>query len=282
MKILIDFFANPPRGGNPQRSITLITSRGCPFSCRFCSIHPVYGRKWRARSPENVIKEMKFWYDQYKVTHFEFEDDNLTLDSNRAVKIFEEIIRWGVPVSWAALNGVRVDTLSKEIISLMKKSGCVQLNLAVESGNQTVLSLMDKRLSLDKVEEVAEHCGQVGIKAAAFLLVGYPGETNKSFKETIHYFCKLRKLGLHASIPLIINAYRGTALFDECRENGWLAPGTENHIFCQNDEFVSIITPYANAKTVRRWKRKAEIEINGRLKYYKSIIKTILRAKIPT
>ena len=270
------FFSHPPRGGEAHASMSLVTSRGCPYSCHFCSIHPIYGKKWRARSPENVLDEIDHWRRHFGVRHFEFEDDNLTLERERAATIFEGILSWGEEITWAALNGVRVDTLDRELLSLMRRSGCVQVNLAIESGSETVLSLMNKRLSLSKVEEVAAYCGELGIKAAGFLLIGYPGETERTFRETVQFFKKLRKRGLHAVIPLIVNAYPGTQVHAQCCEKGWLAPDTDEHIFCENDEFVSIITPHADASTVCTWKREAELLINGRMRYFKALLRDLL------
>jgi magnesium-protoporphyrin IX monomethyl ester (oxidative) cyclase len=278
---LQQFFSRPPRGGTAHSSMSIITSRGCPFSCRFCSIHPVYGSNWRARSPENVLDEMNYWYSKHGVTHFEFEDDNLTLDPVRATAIFQGIIDWGAKITWAALNGVRVDTLSMDLLSLIKRSGCIQLNLAIESGNETVLSLMNKKLSLKKVETIVMYCGQFGIKTAGFLLVGYPGETDRSFRETVNFFKKLKKNGLTAAIPLIINAYPGTQLYDECKQKGVLALGVEDHIFCEGDRFVSIVTPHMSAKKVLSWKNRAEREINGVSRYYKRKLKHLLRFLVP-
>jgi magnesium-protoporphyrin IX monomethyl ester (oxidative) cyclase len=278
---LHQFFSRPPRGGTANSSISIITSRGCPFSCRFCSIHPVYGSNWRARSPQNVLDEMKYWYTKYGVHHFEFEDDNLTLDPARAAAIFQGIIDWGVKITWAALNGVRVDTLSMELLSLIKRSGCIQLNLAIESGNEAVLSLMNKKLSLEKVEKIVNFCGQLGIKTAGFLLVGYPGETDRSFRETVLFFKKLKKYRLTAAIPLVINAYPGTQLYDECKQKGILASGVEDHVFCEGDRFVSIITPDMSAKKVHSWKTIAERDINGLSRFYKRKLKRLLRFLSP-
>ncbi|MBD3393061.1 MAG: radical SAM protein [Chitinivibrionales bacterium] len=254
---------HPPRGGAYHKTISLITSRGCPFGCRFCSIHPVCGRRWRARSARNVLDEIEYWHSTYGIRHFEFEDDNLTLDRDRALAIFDGISARYPDVTWAAHNGVRIDTLDESLVSAMKRSGCQQLNLAVESGTPEVLARMNKKLSLDKVEEVVTLCGRHGIKAAGFLLVGYPGETGDTFRRTISFFRRLRKKGLYAAIPLIVNAYPGTQLYDECREKGFLADGVEEHVFVEDDDFISIVTPDFDRAKVIRWKKQAARRING-------------------
>lgn len=153
------FTKHPPRGGPPNPTITLLTSRGCPFACNFCSVFPVYGRGWRARSAGNVLEEIDYWYSSHGVRHFEFEDDNLTLKPDRARAIFEGMTSRFPGITWAAHNGVRIDTLDDDLLGLMKRSGCLQLNLAIESGNAVVLAAMNKKLSLEKVEQVVRCCG---------------------------------------------------------------------------------------------------------------------------
>jgi anaerobic magnesium-protoporphyrin IX monomethyl ester cyclase len=272
------FTRYPPRGGSPNPTITLLTSRGCPFACNFCSVFPVYGRGWRARSAANVLEEIHHWYGAHGVRHFEFEDDNLTLRPDRAREIFEGMVSRFPGITWAAHNGVRIDTLDDDLLALMKRSGCLQLNLAIESGNDTVLAAMNKKLSLEKVEEVVRGCGRLGIKAAGFLLVGYPGETEESFGETIRYYRHLRRIGLHAAIPLIVNAYPGTPLYDQCKRDGQLTPGAPDHIFVENDGFVSIVTENFDEFKVRAWKKRAERDIDGWARTWKRRIRELLKS----
>lgn len=235
------YLSHSQRGETRKRSISIISSRGCPYDCLFCSVHPVSGYRWRARSSKNVIQEIAYYIDNYGANHFEFEDDNLTLDAKRAEEIFDGILALNKKVTWAINNGLRVDTLYTELIRKMKKSGCVQLNLAIESGNQKVLDLMNKRLSLKKIEDVVEICGKLKIPALGFFLVGYPGETKESFLETVQYIKKLRKKGLKKINPIITNAYPGTKLYSYCKQKGYLARDIDDHIFVSTD-YVSIIT----------------------------------------
>ncbi|MHC1745270.1 MAG: glycosyltransferase [Syntrophobacteraceae bacterium] len=248
-----------PRGNRSHRSLSVITSRGCPFACNFCSIHPVSGRSWRARSPENVLGEIRQAHEQYGIEHIEIEDDNFTLDKERAIRILAGLKDISPTLTWAAHNGVRIDTLDEELLAAVKQSGCVQLNLAVEHGSPHVLKAMNKKLSVDKVRQVAEICGRLGIRTLGFCLVGYPGETDECFKESFLFYRELRKLGLQAIAPFIVNAYPGTQLYNQARQNGWLNPHTDNQLFFLEDEFVSITTPDFDEATVRLRKRAMEL-----------------------
>ena len=175
-------FCSPRR--DRIKTASMITSRGCPYNCTFCSIHSITGFKWRMRSVDNVIAEIKLLVNDFGVEHIEFEDDNLTLDKNRMQEIAQGIIllnNKGANISWSAPNGVRVDMLDEELLKNIKESNCVFLNLAIESGDPDMLKRMNKRLNLDKVLEIAQICKRLQINTNAFFMIGYPGETEESF-----------------------------------------------------------------------------------------------------
>lgn len=266
-----------PRGQKNKRSLSLITSRGCPYDCSFCSVHPVSGYRWRLRSPENVLREISYYIDTYGVNHVEFEDDNLTLDAKRAEKIFDGICSLKNRITWAVNNGVRVDTLSGVLIEKMKRSGCIQINLAIESGNEKVLGLMNKKLSLKKVEEVVALCSRLKIPTLGFFLVGYPGETKITFQETVKFVKGLRRLGMKRIGAMIVNAYPGTKLYDYCRKKGYLAKDINQHIFVESD-YVSIVTEDFDKELVIYWRDSLEgifIPIRWRIKH-------LIRLILPT
>ncbi len=242
-----------PRGQRNKRSLSVITSRGCPYDCNFCSVHPVFGYSWRARSPENVLQEISYYIDRYGTNHIEFEDDNLTLDTKRAEEIFDRILSLNTKITWAVNNGLRVDTLCFNLIEKMKKTGCIQVNLAIESGNQRVLDLMNKRLSLKKAEEVVGLCDKLKVPTLAFFLVGYPGETRETFSATVRYIKRLKKKGLKKVGAMIVNAYPGTKLYHYCKQKGYLARDIDEHIFVESD-YVSITTEDFDENLVVYWR----------------------------
>ncbi len=217
-------FCSPRR--DRINTVSMITSRGCPFDCTFCSIHAITGYKWRMRSAENVIKEIKTLIKDYAIEHIEFEDDNLTLDKPRMQEIVKGIIKinqQGKPISWSAPNGVMVETLDRELLEQIKLSNCLFLNLAVESGDPEMLKKMNKKLDLAKVLEIAKICKQLGIRINAFFMLGYPGETEESFSKTLDFVKKLNKAGVNEFYATITRAYPGTKLFAQCRQAGFIA-----------------------------------------------------------
>jgi len=245
-----------PRGNKKDRTLSVVSSRGCPFSCKFCSIHNIYGRRWRAFSAERFIKEIQEAVDRFGVNHIEFEDDNLTLLKDRALKIFEGVRNLkgknGEKIVWSAPNGVMIDSLDRELIFKMKESGAELIYLPVESGDEKILELMNKgnrKTHLQKTMEVVRHCVEAGIETSAFIIVGYPGEDNESFQRTIDFCKRMRDSGLTAITPLVATPYPNTELYNLCRQNGWLVNSdTENVLIYQRysnflPEFVQINTP---------------------------------------
>ena len=209
------------RGRVGEKSATVITSRGCPFNCTFCSVHAVYGWKWRARSPQNIIDELKWLKEKFGVQHIEFEDDNLSLDTSRAEKIFDGMI--GLGLTWSCSNGIRIDRLNRSLLTKMKASGCRVLNLGIEHGDPEMLRIMNKMLDLKKVEEVMSICLELAIPTVGFWVICHPGETRERFERGLEFFKKLKDLGMYGFGVHLAWPMPGTELFRMCEENGWLA-----------------------------------------------------------
>jgi magnesium-protoporphyrin IX monomethyl ester (oxidative) cyclase len=118
-----------------QKSMSVITSRGCPYNCVFCSIRLHMGQKYRSHSPEYLMNLLRLCIEKYGITNFHFEDDNVSFDKKRFESILDSIVRDNLNIQWDTPNGVRIDSLNYEILKKMKQSGCVQVTLAIESGN---------------------------------------------------------------------------------------------------------------------------------------------------
>ncbi len=263
------YFSLSPRGIG-GRTASLVTSRGCPCDCEFCSVHPVSGWQFRARSPANVLAEVEYVARRFDVRLLEFEDDNLTSDRERVAAIFEGLIHLkekGLPIAWRSPNGVRIDTLDDELIALAKRSGCVEMALALEHGDQAMLDLMKKNLDAEQAFRVLESCCKHEIpKIYVFYMVGYPGETLENFTRGIRYLERVRRLP--GNIRLSVNfaqPYPGTKLLARCRSAGYITdPDYGNFLVMRklmNTQYaVSVETPeLARGEVMRRRAKVASI-----------------------
>lgn len=206
-----------------ERAVSLITSRGCPYNCCFCSIHLTMGRKWRSNSVDYVINHLKLLISRYNVNHIHFEDDNLTLDPERFNLLLNRMIKQKIKITWDIQNGVRADLVNEALLIRCKETGCTCLRIAVESGNPRVLrEIIDKKLDIEKVIKVAEISKRIGLYLEAFYIIGFPGETLSEMEETIEFACTLEKRygtkpHLFTATPLI-----GTRLYDICHKKGYI------------------------------------------------------------
>jgi magnesium-protoporphyrin IX monomethyl ester (oxidative) cyclase len=203
-----------------QRFSPVMTSRGCPAGCTFCSAHKVWGRKYRARSPENVLAEFRHLKEVYSIEELIIEDDNLTLNKDRARKIFDLMIQEKLGFVWDTPNGIAAWALDEPLIDKMKESGCYKLNLALESGSQYVVdNIIKKPLNLEKGKHLARYARSIGLDISIFLIVGMPGETQSQIWESFKMAAELE-----AYLPTISIAtpYPGTAICEICKEHNYL------------------------------------------------------------
>ncbi len=204
------------------RFMPIMTSRGCSAGCTFCSAHRVWGRKYRMRSPENVIEEMQQLKNKYGIEELMFEDDNLTLNIKRAEKIFDSMIEKNLNFAWDTPNGAAAFALTESTIMKMKKSGCYQMNLALESGSQYVLdNIIKKPLKLSKTKPLIKYAKEIGLNTSIFLVVGMPGETLEQINESFRLAEELETYNPHVSVA---TPYPGTELYDVCIKNGYIDP----------------------------------------------------------
>ena len=228
---------NPLRGEINKPWTIMITSRGCPYNCVFCTHHIVWGRKWRGRSPENVVDELQHIIKTYHVKQIDFLDDNMTLDRKRMEKICDLIVKRGLSIEWFTPNGVRADTLDEKLLRKMKESGCKKIRVAPESGVQRVVDqVIKKNLDLRSVERAVVLCKKVGIKVGCFFVIGLIGETKEEIEETIKFAYKLRQLGADSFIFSIATPVYGTRLYEQAKRGGFLRE-------CFSDEALAAVEP---------------------------------------
>lgn len=196
---------------------TLITSRGCPGGCIYCCVKKVFGRTWRGRSAENVADEIEFLTKNYGVREIHFVDDSISVDMKRLYKICQEIIRRRIDVKWAPPAGIAIWLLNKELLKIMRQSGCYRLTFGLESGNEETLRFIGKRYSFAQAKEIIREANRLGIWISATFIIGFPHETRERVLETISFAlgCALDFVVFYT--PVI---FPGTPLFDVFMREG--------------------------------------------------------------
>jgi anaerobic magnesium-protoporphyrin IX monomethyl ester cyclase len=196
---------------------SMMSSRGCPFSCDFCS-KPVFGDTFRARSPRNVVDEIEevlsYGYDGVF-----FQDDCFTLDKKRVTLICDEIIRRGLKLEWECLS--RVDVVDSDIMRKMRQAGCRRVFFGIESGNDTVLRTMRKEFTADQAGKAVRLARSEGIRAGAFFILGYPGETDDTIIDTIRFSTSLPLDYLSYTLPYPMP---GTGLYEKANHDAGTVP----------------------------------------------------------
>lgn len=260
------------RGGKRLRELPFITSRGCPYNCVFCSIHLHMGKKWRAHSASQVLDHISHVTQRYGVNYIHFEDDNFTLSLERTKAILDGIVERGLKFIWDTPNGVRADHLDKNVLAKMKKTGCIELRIGIESGDQLVLDrIVGKQLMLTQVLETARASQEIGIQVYAFFVLGFPGETIANMKKTVAFAEEISEAYDVHPFFLVATPLYGTRLHEICVQKGYLvkelssralSEGTQHYgaPLIRTEDFgpediKCLVAQYIDRDTVRRQAR---------------------------
>lgn len=194
----------------PRRYMTLFTSRACPYRCNYC--HDMFGKTFRERSPENVMQEIEILVDKYGITHFEIIDDIFNLNYRRAYAIFEMLAKRGLGCKFAFPNGVRSDLLDKDMLTIWRRGGTVNISFAIETASPRLQKLIRKRLKIEKAKKAIEIAADLGILCNGFFMLGFPTETREEVQATINFAVTSK---LHTALFFIVTPFQGTDLFEE-------------------------------------------------------------------
>ena len=212
---------------NPARYFTyqhLALTRGCPGKCSFCGSPRFWGPKVRFHSADYFVEQLELLCRR-GVTFFYVSDDTFTLKKDRVIQICQQILEKKFSITWAAIS--RADCVDDEVLSWMRKAGCVQISYGVESGSEQMRRFLNKRLNAEQIRTAFALTTRYGMMARAYFIYGCPGETWETIQESIDLMLQIRPL---SAIFYILDIFPGTALYDEfCKRFGitddiWLSP----------------------------------------------------------
>lgn len=209
-------FAHGPQSS--PRYLPLLTSRGCPYACRFCVVPATNQQRWRPRSAINVVDEMEYYVSKFQVHEFHIEDLDPSISDQRMRDISEEILRRDLNIVWKIVAGTKVETIRDEsTIDLMAKSGCRYLSISPETGSTRVLKLMKKPFDLEHAIKMVRKMNRVGIKSQACFVLGFPGEEEDDIIKTWNLVHDLTKEGVDEIALFIITPVPGSSIFDDLK-----------------------------------------------------------------
>jgi anaerobic magnesium-protoporphyrin IX monomethyl ester cyclase len=249
MQKYLDVWENHHR----QRSISLITARGCAFTCKWCS-HSVYGWTHRRRSPENVLAEIKEIIDQYNLTHFWYADDVFTVNKHWIRKFHQLMTNENIYIPFECI--ARADRLDEEMVILLKELSCYRIWLGAESGSQRILDAMSRGVTKSEIENAKRWCQKHGIEVGVFVMLGYPGEELSEIYETIEFISELQP---DQYLTTVAYPLRGTTMYREIKNHIIYSNGWESHLQKELDikaRFTKPLYDFATKKLASEYRKK--------------------------
>lgn len=210
-------------GVQTERDMPLMVSRGCPFQCTFCSNPRMWTTRYMLRSVDDVIAEMKYYIERFNVTAFQLYDLTAITKKSWAVELCSRMIEEGIQVNWSLPSGTRSEALDREVLGLLKQTGCNYLVYAPESGSPRTLERIKKKISLQGLTESALIAKNVGLVIRTNLIIGFPGETRLDVFRTIRYGMYLAIRGADEVSINIFSPYPGSELFEGLSGEGRVA-----------------------------------------------------------
>lgn len=227
----------------------LVTSRGCPGHCLYCSVNSVWQHRWRGRSVENILEEIEMLQKKYGVKEFAFQDDSLSVDKIRFESLCDEIIKRKLDIKWTTPNGIAHWTLDKKLIKKMKMAGCYRITFGIESGDRNLRKWVGKPYNLDQAKELLEYANSLGMWTLSTNIIGFPFETEKQLKKTL-------KFAIESDVDLALffrlGPRPGTPIYNIFKEKGWLMK--DKHLLFSED--VACRTKYFSGKQIIKWQGK--------------------------
>lgn len=243
----------------------IISSRGCPGHCLYCSVNAVWHHLWRGRSAKDVVNEMEYLIKNFGAREFAFQDDSVSVDKKRLEEICDEMIKRKLKVTWTTPNGIAHWTLTKPLLKKMKEAGCYRITFGIESGDPEMRRWVGKPYSLEQAKDLTKYANSIGMWTLATNIIGLPYDTKESLDNTF-------KFALDSDVDLAfffrLGLRPGTAIFEIFRKEGWMIK--DRHIFYSEDatfqtknftgqEIVEMQKKLYRNFLIKRWLRPGSI-----------------------
>ncbi|MCP8305161.1 MAG: cobalamin B12-binding domain-containing protein [archaeon] len=201
-------------GSGEERGVPVITTRGCPFECIFCSTAAFHGHKYRIRETAKVVDELEYLKDKYKANNISFVDDNFTMQKERVYELCRQMKERNLSMKWGC--STRVDLLTEDLLKTMKEAGCDDIFFGIESASQEVLDIIKKRFTVQQAKDMVIAAEKIGIRTHCSFIIGLPGESAESLNSMIKFFDETKPSG--RALPNILEILPGTELYEKREE----------------------------------------------------------------
>jgi radical SAM superfamily enzyme YgiQ (UPF0313 family) len=240
---------------------SIMTARGCPIGCTFCSASAMFGSSYRARSPRAVVDEVEDLVANYGAGGIKIFDSTFTLSRRHVEGFCDELKSRGVNVPWEC--EIRVDNVDKGLLAKMREAGCYYVDVGVESGSQRVLDYcVRKKITLEAAENVLRWSKELGLLTKVFFTLGHPGETYEDAKETNRFIRRNRKYIRISAYHAGVKIYPGTYVEKYARDHGLMPPGFrwsapyvnegQRKLFRSPDNIPTLLQPGLGLDELRR------------------------------
>ncbi|MBF0327637.1 MAG: radical SAM protein [Nitrospirae bacterium] len=250
---------------NNEKFLLVNTNRGCPYRCTFCNAYVYYGRTPRRRSVATIIQELKNNVELFGITNFMFWAEEFILDKKFVLELCHAIINAGLSIKWVCNS--RVDAVDPETMTAIRRAGCWNIAFGIESGNQSILNMINKKITLDQIRHAVSIAKNAGLQVTGHVIIGFPNETRETISNTEQFVKSLALdfVQYYCAIP-----YPGTQLYTDAINNNWLTT-TDWRQFEHN---ISVLNyPQIKAKEIMKIRRQLM------LKWYlspKKVINTLI------
>lgn len=251
---------HPPHG-RALPFAAIVTSRGCPYHCAYCS-KPIFGNKFRAQSPKRVVEEVAYLKGKFAVKEIAFYDDVFTLNKKRAYAIADGIIKKGLRIHWTCET--RVNLVDKELLRRIKQAGSYAIAYGIESASPEILNTLSKDITLEQVEKAVHASSEVGLQTIGYFMIGSPGESPETISQTIQF---AKKLKLDFAQFSVTTPFPGTELYDLYLATGGDNIPWENFVYAGAGRQIIPIGSQLNSSDLQYWTRRAYREFYLRPAY---------------
>lgn len=251
----------------------VMTSRGCPYNCAFCASKNLWRKRVRFRPIENVLEEIKELRSRYSVHNITFMDDSFTVNGERVKEFCAALLDSGLDITWSCLT--RANMVTDDGVALMKRAGCTKMDIGIESGNQRILNLVDKGITLEQIKVAVRILRRNDIFWSGFFMFGFPTETENEILDTMNFIRELRPGWVNIGI---FTPYPGTELYDLSAQKGLITDPPDYTLYShQNYEDRS--TDTISKEAFKSLARRIFHEVHRYNRSYRGLLRRALSMK---